>query len=140
MNERDDITDNSVVLAGPGNIKGKSSNSTSILEVPVGCDGRIFPQYTNLIHQLKQQAKDGTISEVIRLPVIGWRVKVYRDKADRARRQALEPSSDIGKWNCSIRWFVTAYHILCFDITGGLAFSIHYICIYNTWYMLTNTQ
>lgn len=44
--------------------------------VIVGCDGRLWLQTAPLIHQLKQQARDGTISEVLGLPLLGWRVKI----------------------------------------------------------------
>lgn len=90
--EKDDITDGSVVLAGPGDFKSPTSaadNDVTILKVPVGCDGRLWMFTTSVVHQLKQQAKDGTISEVMRLPLIGWRVKTQKFKM-RSKRQAVE--------------------------------------------------
>lgn len=71
----DDINDSSVILAGPGNLKNRLSKEVSILTVPVGCEGRLWVETAPIIHQLKEQARDGTISEVLQLPLIGWRVK-----------------------------------------------------------------
>ncbi|CAH0551317.1 unnamed protein product [Brassicogethes aeneus] len=89
----DDITDSSVVLAGPGNVRIRSSKYTSFLQVPVGCDGRLWDSTTPMVHQLKQQARDGTITEVLRLPLIGWRVKTETRPAVRSKRQTLEDGS-----------------------------------------------
>nr|XP_008195448.1 PREDICTED: dystroglycan [Tribolium castaneum]XP_008195449.1 PREDICTED: dystroglycan [Tribolium castaneum]XP_974516.2 PREDICTED: dystroglycan [Tribolium castaneum] len=89
--EKDDITDSSVVLAGPGNFKPKSAKSTSV-KVAVGCDGRLWVQTAPLVHQLKQQARDGTISEVLGLPLIGWRVKT-EPKSSRTKRQTEDYGS-----------------------------------------------
>lgn len=71
----DDINDSSVILAGPGNLRSRLSKETSVLSVAVGCEGRIWEKTAPIIHQLKEQARDGTISEVLQLPLIGWRVK-----------------------------------------------------------------
>lgn len=71
----DDINDNSVTLAGPGNVRHNSSDSIALLSVPVGCDGRLRTDALPVVHQLKEQARDGTISEVLQLPLIGWRLR-----------------------------------------------------------------
>ncbi|KAF5283842.1 hypothetical protein FQA39_LY04662 [Lamprigera yunnana] len=84
--ELDDITDSSVVLAGPGNARTKTSKDTSFIQVTVGCEGRLWLNSAPIVHQLKQQARDGTISEVIRLPLIGWRVKTESRSLLREKR------------------------------------------------------
>lgn len=71
----DEINDSSVILAGPGNLKNRVSKETSVLTVSVGCEGRLWVETAPIVHQLKEQARDGTISEVLQLPLIGWRVK-----------------------------------------------------------------
>lgn len=63
------------MLAGPGNSNAFSSKGASLLTVPVGCEGRLWMETAPIVHQLKEQARDGTISEVLQLPLIGWRVK-----------------------------------------------------------------
>lgn len=87
LTEADDITDSSVVLAGPGNLHSRSSKQTSMLQLIVGCDGRLWVETAPLVHQLKQQARDGTISEVMQLPLIGWRVKTETRPALRNKRE-----------------------------------------------------
>lgn len=64
-----------MVLAGPGNLIARTSKKMSVLTVPVGCEGRLWIETAPIVHQLKEQARDGTISEVLQLPLIGWRVK-----------------------------------------------------------------
>lgn len=83
----DDINDSSVVLAGPGNLKSRASKSTSLIQVTVGCEGRLWLATAPMVHQLKQQARDGTISEVMRLPLVGWRVKTETRPLIREKRQ-----------------------------------------------------
>lgn len=100
--EKDDITDSSVLLAGPGNLHSKTSNMTSLLQVPVGCNGHLWPSTAPLVHQLKQQARDGTIAEVLRLPLIGWRVKTETKPVLRTKRQAGSAVDDYGKFKNNI--------------------------------------
>lgn len=105
--EADDINDSSVVLAGPGNIKTRTSKSTSLLQVPVGCDGRLWPSTVSLVHQLKQQARDGTIAEVMRLPLIGWRVKTETVPILRTKRQTFTTDTrpDTFEYGMSVNYF-----------------------------------
>ncbi|CAH1112390.1 unnamed protein product [Psylliodes chrysocephalus] len=92
--EKDDITDSSVVLAGPGNLQSRTSKVTSLLQVAVGCDGRLWLSTAAMVHQLKQQARDGTITEVLRLPLIGWRVKTETKPIVRSKRGATSVIED----------------------------------------------
>lgn len=79
-----------MVLAGPGNLHSRSSKQTSLLQLIVGCDGRLWVQTASLVHQLKQQARDGTISEVLQLPLVGWRVKTETRPILREKRDVIE--------------------------------------------------
>lgn len=83
----DDISDSSVVLAGPGNLRSRASKESSFIQVTVGCEGRLWLNTASIVHQLKQQARDGTISEVLRLPLAGWRVKTENRPLLREKRQ-----------------------------------------------------
>lgn len=96
--ETDDITDASVMLAGPGNVQTKTSKSTSRFQVIVGCDGRLWDTVEPVVDNLKQQSRDGTIAEVLRLPLIGWRVKTETKPDLRKKRQAADDfgSGDYG--------------------------------------------
>jgi hypothetical protein len=53
----------------------------------VGCDGHLWKQHMQLVQQLKQQARDGTLSEVLQQPVVGWHVKTEASSAHRERRE-----------------------------------------------------
>lgn len=86
------------MLAGPGNLHSKVSKMTSLVQVPVGCNGHLWSSTAPIVHQLKQQARDGTIAEVLRLPLIGWRVKTEAKPTLRAKRQASSGIEDYGKF------------------------------------------
>ncbi|CAG9821358.1 unnamed protein product [Phaedon cochleariae] len=104
----DDINDSSVILAGPGNLASRISKATTTLKVAVGCDGRLRVATAPTVRQLKRQARDGTISEVAGLPLIGWRVKTEtrevvgtnREKRDvktsREKREVWVPADEDG--------------------------------------------
>jgi neurexin len=53
----------------------------------VGCDGHLWKQHMQLIQQLKQQARDGTLSEVLQQPIVGWHVKTEVSSTHRERRE-----------------------------------------------------
>lgn len=53
----------------------------------VGCDGHLWKQHVQLLQQLKQQARDGTLSEVLQQPIVGWHVKTEASSSHRERRE-----------------------------------------------------
>ena len=87
LNGHDDLLGDTVVLAGPGNVKKRVSRFSTAIQWQVGCDGHLWRQYTQLIQQLKIQARDGTLSEVLLLPVVGWHVKTDTLSGQRERRE-----------------------------------------------------
>lgn len=89
-----DIVDNSVLLAGPGNVKKRSSRQTSTIDLFVGCKNKLWDKYISLTHQLKDQARDGTLSEVIGLPVLAWRVETPSSTLERGRRDTPAANED----------------------------------------------
>lgn len=92
----DDISDSSVILAGPGNTKIKSSSKGSVLQAVIGCEGRIWVEEAPMVHQLKEQAREGVITEVLGLPLTGWRVKTEsRPSFNRKKRADLDDFSGI---------------------------------------------
>lgn len=54
----------------------------------MGCENQLWPQQTNVVEDLKQQARDGTLAEVLLWPVIGWHIKADNSYANRGRREA----------------------------------------------------
>ncbi|CAH1976201.1 unnamed protein product [Acanthoscelides obtectus] len=76
LTSSDDLnTDPSIILAGPGDSPTHPNLAGSALTVPVGCGGRLWVATGNLVKQLKEEARDGTVAEVLGVPVVGWRVK-----------------------------------------------------------------
>lgn len=40
----------------------------------MGCGGNIWPEHFDHVHQMQSNAIDGTLSEVLQLPVTSWRL------------------------------------------------------------------
>ena len=54
----------------------------------MGCDGHFWPHEIDTIKQIPEQARDGTLSEVMELPVYQWRVRTEPSTDyTRSRRQ-----------------------------------------------------
>ena len=52
----------------------------------MGCDGHLWKHQAALLKQIPEQAKDGTLAEVLQLPVLLWRVKTDAPALERNRR------------------------------------------------------
>ena len=81
-------TDSSVILSGPGNVKHRKEKHLTAIQWQVGCDGHLWKHQTDLVKRLREQAKDGTLAEVMQLPVLLWRVKTEASLLLRNRREA----------------------------------------------------
>lgn len=81
----DNLDSPNVIMAGPGHLSQRNMRPLAQIVTLVGCDRRhLWPHTAPLVHQLKQQVREGTVAEVVGAPVIGWRVRV----ADEDRRTA----------------------------------------------------
>ncbi|XP_046492349.1 dystroglycan 1 isoform X3 [Neodiprion pinetum] len=78
--------DASVILSGPGNVKRRREKHPTAIQWQVGCDGRLWHHQTDLVNQLRDQARDGTLAEVLEQPVLLWRVKTDSSSLLRNRR------------------------------------------------------
>lgn len=87
QNFQEDLLGDTVVLAGPGNVKKRAKRQSTSIQWQVGCEGHLWKQYVELVQQLQQQAHDGTLSEVLMQPVVGWHVKTAGASAHRERRE-----------------------------------------------------
>ncbi|XP_022912998.2 uncharacterized protein [Onthophagus taurus] len=82
-----------VFMIGPGNVKSRNLKASTIIKVVVGCNGRLWNKTTKIIHSLKPQCVDGTVEEVLGLPVTGW--ELLKEKSDyRSKRQIENGSGD----------------------------------------------
>lgn len=87
QNFQEDLLGDAVVLAGPGNVKKRSKRQSTSIQLQVGCEGHLWKQYTEMVQGLQQQARDGTLSEVLMQPVVGWHIKTAGTSAHRERRE-----------------------------------------------------
>lgn len=97
--QNNDILSNSVILAGPGNVKKQKHKTSTAVIWQVGCNGNIDLNYKTQIKQIKDNTCDGTLSEVVQLQVIGWHVmRQSATKPFRHRRQVVgSGDSEIGE-------------------------------------------
>ncbi|XP_014612825.1 PREDICTED: dystroglycan-like isoform X2 [Polistes canadensis] len=79
--------DSLVIFSGPGNVKYRTEKHLTTIQWQVGCDGHLWRHQTDLVKQLRDQAKDGTLAEVLQLPVLLWRVKTDSTSLSRNRRE-----------------------------------------------------
>ncbi|XP_011136161.1 dystroglycan isoform X2 [Harpegnathos saltator] len=77
----------SVLFGGHGNVPYHREMFLTTIQWQVGCDGHLWRHQVELIRQLREQAKDGTLAEVLQLPVILWRVKTDSSSFLRNRRE-----------------------------------------------------
>lgn len=60
----------------------------------MGCSGVFWTKHSILVHQIKQQVAEGTISDVVHLPVKSWKVIRFKQSPyPRRRRQIMEGSA-----------------------------------------------
>ena len=85
-NENSNV-DSSVILSGPGNARHRDRKHITVVQWQVGCDGHLWRHQTDLVKRLRDQAKDGTLAEVMQLPVLLWRVKTESSSLLRSRRE-----------------------------------------------------
>ncbi|XP_052126502.1 dystroglycan 1 [Frankliniella occidentalis] len=89
QNSREDIlSEDSIVMAGEGNVQKRKWKQGSVIQWQVGCESQLWPQQTRVVEDLKQQARDGTLAEVLLWPVVGWHIKADNSLANRGRREA----------------------------------------------------
>ncbi|KAG7203038.1 hypothetical protein KM043_010163 [Ampulex compressa] len=79
--------DSAIILTGPGNVKQRKEEHLSAIHWQVGCDGHLWKHQTDLVKQLREQAKDGTLAEVLQLPVLSWHVRTDSSPLSRNRRE-----------------------------------------------------
>nr|XP_031833373.1 dystroglycan-like isoform X3 [Nomia melanderi] len=80
--------DPTVILSGPGNVKHRKEKHLTSIQWQVGCDGHLWYHQSDLVKRLREQARDGTLAEVMQLPVLLWRVKTESSSLLRNRREA----------------------------------------------------
>lgn len=106
--ENDDLLLNSVLLAGPGDAKQQRSKESSSFLWQIGCDSRVWLDRMDLLNQVKQDALEGSLSETVQMPVIGWHVSSVSNNARKRREIAgfgadnIETDNDLDEPNSRI--------------------------------------
>lgn len=94
-----DSSTDSILASGQGDVKRKSSHASTVIMWQVGCEGEIWSEKIPEVQQMKQIARDGTLSEVLQQRVIGWHIinnmNPFRERMDMLN-DAANKSSDEG--------------------------------------------
>ncbi|KAK2582897.1 hypothetical protein KPH14_008970 [Odynerus spinipes] len=91
-------SDSMIIFTGAGNVKYRTEKHLTTIQWQVGCDGHIWRHQTDLVKQLRDQAKDGTLAEVLQLPVLSWRVKTESTSLSRSRREVGSGNFDADEY------------------------------------------
>nr|XP_021182054.2 dystroglycan 1 isoform X5 [Helicoverpa armigera] len=74
------------IMSGAGSSQRRHGDATTAIYLNVGCGNKLWNHHKVLVAGLREQARDGTLAHVVRLPVIGWRLLAVQP-APRIKRQ-----------------------------------------------------
>ncbi|XP_035434748.1 dystroglycan 1 isoform X5 [Spodoptera frugiperda] len=63
------------IMSGTGSSQRRLGDATTAIYLNVGCGQKLWNHHKVLVAGLREQARDGTLAHVLRLPVIGWRLQ-----------------------------------------------------------------
>lgn len=63
-----------VLMSGAGTTKRRKSEATTAIYLNVGCGEKLWSRHKVLVAGLREQSRDGTLYQILRLPVLGWRL------------------------------------------------------------------
>ncbi|GBP62898.1 Dystroglycan [Eumeta japonica] len=84
--------ENTVLMSGVGTAQRKRNEGTTAIYLNVGCGDKLWSRHKVLVMGLREQVRDGTLAQVLRLPVLGWRLSSVKP-APRLKRQITD---DVG--------------------------------------------
>ncbi|XP_054279195.1 uncharacterized protein LOC128997581 [Macrosteles quadrilineatus] len=90
----EDMLTDSAISAGPGNVKRKTSTQSTVVQWQIGCSGKVLPKYSTQVQQIKHDAYDGTLAEVLQLPIVGWHLSVSSTGPPFRHRRQIFGSGD----------------------------------------------
>ncbi|CAG0922043.1 unnamed protein product [Notodromas monacha] len=86
-NERDLQESGNVIRGGPGNVRGRASKWSFVLQWLVGCNGDIWKSSETVLDDIAKYAKEGMLATILmNTGIRGWHVSVF-DPSFRSRRQ-----------------------------------------------------
>ncbi|CAG5055664.1 unnamed protein product, partial [Parnassius apollo] len=74
-----------VLMSGAGTTHHRSNDATTAIYLNVGCGDKLWARHKVLVAGLREQARDGTLAHLLRLPVLGWRLLAARRARPRPR-------------------------------------------------------
>ncbi|XP_047030651.1 dystroglycan 1 isoform X1 [Helicoverpa zea] len=74
------------IMSGAGSSQRRHGDATTAIYLNVGCGNKLWNHHKVLVAGIREQARDGTLAHVVRLPVIGWRLLAVQP-APRIKRQ-----------------------------------------------------
>ncbi|XP_013162812.1 PREDICTED: dystroglycan isoform X2 [Papilio xuthus] len=80
------VRGDAVLLSGAGTTQRKRNDAATAIYLNVGCSDKLWSRHKVLVGGLREQARDGTLAHLLRLPVLGWRLL-----ARRPNKPALRP-------------------------------------------------
>ncbi|XP_041985077.1 dystroglycan isoform X3 [Aricia agestis] len=81
------------LMSGPGDVKRRRGPATTAIYLNVGCGEKLWPRHKVLVGGMREQARDGTIPQLLRLPVLGWRLLAVKPTPRPKRNSPVDVSS-----------------------------------------------
>ncbi|CAH0401287.1 unnamed protein product [Chilo suppressalis] len=85
----------SVLMAGPGNSQRRRGDATTAIYLNVGCGEKMWSRHKVLVAGIREQARDGTLAHLLRLPVLGWRLAAARAPPRHKRQSDMDEGSGL---------------------------------------------
>ncbi|XP_050352768.1 dystroglycan 1 isoform X5 [Nymphalis io] len=82
-----------VLMSGSGTTKRRKSDATTAIYLNVGCGEKLWSRHKVLVAGLREQSRDGTLYQLLRLPVLGWRLISIKPLPRLKRQSPLDEGS-----------------------------------------------
>lgn len=86
--KKENFFDLTALFAGPGNVRHLKT-SGAVLQWQVGCEGKIHPVQRMFLNQVEYSSHNGTLADILGVPIIGWHISVHTGINSRRVRRHL---------------------------------------------------
>ncbi|XP_023954357.2 dystroglycan 1 isoform X2 [Bicyclus anynana] len=84
-----------VLMSGPGTTKRRRSDATTAIYLNVGCGEKLWSRHKVLVAGLREQSRDGTLQQLLNMPVLGWRLVGIKPLPRLKRQSPLDEGSGV---------------------------------------------
>ncbi|CAH0724390.1 unnamed protein product, partial [Brenthis ino] len=84
-----------VLMSGAGTTKRRKSEATTAIYLNVGCGEKLWSRHKVLVAGLREQSRDGTLHQILRLPILGWRLIGIKPLPRHKRQTPLDEGSGL---------------------------------------------